>query len=236
MSIQTMSRQRRQNLTRLVMVGIAIAGILSLGSCGLLGFGASDLSVSFRLADSSAPSAQALTTNPEWTVAEARITEIVFDHDIGDDSVSYTEPTVSTVNLITGESEPPLPSYTLEPGTYKSLNFGAELLDNGTDPSIKLEGSWNGQDIRVIFKSGEVFESFADELIVEPGQEYAIEVVLDPDQWFSTMSDSDLENADTGADGVIEISPTANDSLYDAHFAPALDQSTQVVFPGGTVE
>ncbi len=179
---------------------------------------------------------RALTELPVWTTAEARITEIVFDYDGPDGSVSVTEPSLSVVNLLTGVSEPALPSFVLTPGVYRSVNFGAELLDDGSTPSILLEGTWNGNNIRVVFISGEVFEAVAGELTVEAGQNYEIQVVLNPDDWFSSMTDADLQNADVGTDGFIEISDSRNSALFDTHFAARVDDATQTVLPGGTPE
>ena len=178
----------------------------------------------------------ALNTWPVWTTAVARLTEIVLDYEGPTGSFSYTEPSVSAVDLLTGTSERALPSFSLQPGVYHSINFGAELLDDGATPSILLEGTWSGTPIRVVFISGEVFEAVAETLVVEEGEVYEIRLVLNPDDWFSSMTDADLAGADVGDDGFIEISENRNADLFDTHFAERVDDATQAVLPGGTPE
>lgn len=231
-------RQRRSWVGRAWTVMLAVIGVVALASCDLLGSGGStepdNVTVQFMLEDSYSASSQSLTNNPTWSVAEARITEIVFGYDTSTGGFSDTVASTSKINLLTGEADPPLPGYTLEPGTYESVEFGAELLDDGTTPSILLEGEWEGNKIRVVFISGEVFEAVAGTLTVEEGEAYEINVVLDPDQWFSTMDDSDLNDATVGSDGYIELSDESNADLFDTHFAEALDKATQAILPGGT--
>jgi hypothetical protein len=214
--------------------------LLSIGFILLILAGCSDgtdsLSLRFELHPDAASrtGSRALTNLPQWTKAEARITEIVLDYTGPSGTVSYTEPSTSVVNLLTGVADPELPTFTLGPGTYQSINFGAELLDDGATPSILLEGTWNNEPIRVEFISGEVFEAEAGTLIVEPGTNYEIQVILDPDFWFSSLSDSDLTNAAKDAEGVIVISDNLNGALFDTHFATKVDEATQSVLPGGT--
>lgn len=217
---------------------VALLSVVALGGCNLFGTG-DNVTVDFMLKSaysSPSASARALTTNPVWTTAEVRITEIVFGYDDGADGFSETVPIDSTINLLTGEATPSLPSYNLVPGTYESVYFGAELLDDGSTPSILLEGTWEGNPIRVVFISGEVFEAVAGTLVVNEGETYPINVLLDPDQWFSSLTDTDLNTATVGDDGYIEISDSSNTTLFDAHFAERVDDATQAVLPGGTLD
>ncbi len=219
-------------MKKLAVVAI-IAAAAVLGGCNW--GGDSTLSLDFTLHPTAR--SRALSELPVWTTAEVRITEIVLDYDGPDGSESFTEPVGSVVNLLDGTSDPALPSFVLGPGTYESINFGAELLDDGSTPSILLEGTWNGTPIRVVFISGEVFEAVAGKLVVAPGETLDISVVLNPDDWFSSLTDADLENAEVGGDGFIEISETApepNATLFDTHFAGRVDDATQTVLPGGT--
>lgn len=215
-------------MRKLIVIGIVATAVVLTG-CNW--GGQSTLSMNFTL--HSASTSRALTSLPVWTKAEVQITEIVLDYDGPDGSVSVTEPVESVVNLLNGTSDPPLPSFELGPGTYESINFGAELLDDGTTPSILLEGTWEGTDIRVVFISGEVFEAVAGTLVVAPGESLDVSVVLNPDDWFATFSDTDLQEADV-IDGVIEISENLNGDLFDKHFAGKVDDATQTVLPGGT--
>lgn len=215
---------------------VALLSVVVLGGCNL--FGTSDnVTVDFMLKSaytSPTTSARALSNNPVWTRAEARITEIVFGYDNETaGGFSETVPVESTINLLTGEATPPLPSYDLAPGTYQSVEFGAELLDDGSTPSILLEGEWEGTPIRVVFISGEVFEAVAGTLVVNRGDIYPISVLLDPDSWFSSLSDGDLSSA-TVENGFIEISENSNTTLFDEHFAARVDDATQAILPGGT--
>jgi hypothetical protein len=220
------------------MAGIvALLSVFALGGCNLFGNG-DNVTVDFMLKSaytSPAASARAvaLTEYPVWTTAEVKMTEIVFGYDDGADGFSDTVPVESTINLLTGTATPALPSYNLTPGTYESVYFGAELLDDGSTPSILLEGSWQGTPIRVEFISGEVFEAVAGTLTVNEGDLYPITVLLDPDFWFSSMSDADLEEA-VLTDGVIVISDSSNTTLFNAHFAARVDDATQAILPGGT--
>jgi hypothetical protein len=220
-----------------VVALLAVIAVLGVASCDLMGSTSEsneNVTVQFLLKDAFSTSTQALSNNPTWSVAEARITEVVFGYDTSTGSFSDTVPTTSKLDLLTGEADPALPGYTLEPGTYESVYFGAELYDEDTTPSIYLEGEWEGTPIRVVFISGEVFEAVAGTLTVEEGETYEISVVLDPDEWFSSMSDADLNGAKVGEDGVIELSDSSNGDLFDTHIAANIDTATQAVLPGGT--
>jgi hypothetical protein len=216
---------------------LAVIAVLGVASCDLMGSTSEtneNVTVQFLLKDAFSTSTQALSNNPTWSRAEARITEVVFGYDTSTGDFSDTVPTTSKLNLLTGEADPALPGYTLEPGTYTSVYFGAELYDEDTTPSIYLEGEWEGTPIRVVFISGEVFEAVAGSLTVEEGETYEISVVLDPDEWFSSMSDADLANATVGDEGVIELSDSSNGDLFDNNIAAKIDTATQAVLPGGT--
>lgn len=220
---------------KFIVLGVLVS-LVFLG-CGMFSNNdTSEGSVSISFEMDPTVAARALTNLPSWSTAEVRISGISFDYTVGTEIIMFDETVSSVVNLLTGESDPALPGFNLEPGTYEGLSFGADLADDGVTPSILLEGDWNGTPIRVVFLSGETFEAEGDILVVEPDTQYEVKVVLDPDIWFNSITDEMLTNATVGEDGFIELSDSSNATIFDEYFAEALDVATEGVLPGSTAD
>lgn len=221
--------------TRYGLVALsALLMIISFVSCDMGGSSddTPDVTVTAKLHPTS--NGRALTNLPVWTKAEVRVIEVELEYDGPNGHFNYEEPIVSTIDLITGDASPSLPAFVLEPGTYKDIELDIELSDDSVTPSILLEGIWEERLIRIKFHMGEEFEAVAGTLIVLEGSSYDLELILNPDDWLSTLSDSDISGATVGNDGYIEFSDSSNEAIFNTHFAGKVDDATEAVLPGGT--
>ncbi len=162
---------------------------------------------------------------------DAWVTEVVFDAEGPEGSISVTAEQDSQVDVTTGVANPDIVAIELTGGTYESVNLGVEIRDEDAQPGIVLEGELDGQAIRLEFNSGEVFEAEADLLEVPADEIVQVQFILDPQAWFSGVDGTALQ---VGDDGVALISETSNAGVFDT-IADLLDESTESVFPGGSM-
>ena len=185
-----------------------------------------------------APSLQVTLTTPGFRAAtglaltrlDVWVAEIVFDADTTRRSLSVTEPVQTQVDVLTGVATPDVLGIDLEPACYGSPYVGVELWDEGPEPALTLEGALDGVPIRLVFNSGEVFETEAESLEIPGTPPQAVTFTLDPDPWFRNVNAATLQ---VGADGVAEISEVSNAGVFD-RVADALDATTDGRFPTGT--
>ena len=83
--------------------------------------------------------------------------------------------------------------------------------------------------IRFEFNSGEVFEAEAESATVTSNVSAIAKITFDPIAWFERVSAQKLDNARTNNDGVIVISETKNEAIFDL-VADGLDRKTEAVF------
>lgn len=172
----------------------------------------------------------------QFTDGFITIREVVFDGDlVGGESKSITHSRVVVYDFGTGESSPTENVIDLPPGTYNDIYLGIELQDENDDPSLVLEGTYekeaDGQvyPIRFEFNSGEVFEAEAAKGTIPPNTPAIAKITFDPHAWFSKVSFNRLENAKVNNEGVIVISETSNEAIFDL-VADGLDRATDAVF------
>lgn len=163
------------------------------------------------------------------------VSEIVFDGDIkGEASVSKSIERFSKIDFATGIAEPSLDDIIIPAGEYTSVYLGVELRDEDSQPCILMKGTYQRTDgtsspIEFRFNSGEVFEAESDGTIVESNKTAIASIVFDPSVWFSVISATRLDNATVNNDGVIIISESSNESIFD-DVADRLDVSTEAEF------
>ena len=107
------------------------------------------------------------------------------------------------------------------------------MQDDGSDPSVVIEGTYTNSDevdipIRFEFNSGEVFEANATSVTIEAGSTITGRITFDALAWFSTISATQLDDA-TLTDGTMIISATSNSTIFDT-VADRLDIATDAVF------
>lgn len=156
-----------------------------------------------------------------FSTGEIVITEIVWDGTLEGSSLptSVTHSVITAIDVATGAATPTIPSVDISPGNYSTIAMGIELLDNGVDPNITLNGAFTYFDgstfpITFIFDSGEVFESTLTSLTIAPGSNTICTLNLDPIVWFAGITQSELEEA-TLSSGTIILSESSNPDLYD---------------------
>ena len=147
-----------------------------------------------------------------FSTGEIVITEIVWDGTLEGSSLptSVTHSVITAIDVATGAATPTIPSVDISPGNYSTIAMGIELLDNGVDPNITLNGAFTYFDgstfpITFIFDSGEVFESTLTSLTIAPGSNTICTLNLDPIVWFAGITQSELEEA-TLSSGTIILS------------------------------
>ena len=173
------------------------------------------------------------TNDLAFTSGFITIREVVFDADNNDGtSVSRTIEQIAVIDYATGVISPEV-VVTVPAGIYSSVNLGIELQDDGSAPSMVLEGTYtNSNDvaipIRFEFNSGEVFEADATTVTLSTDTDVVGKLSWDALDWFSVISASRLDAA-TQTDGIIIISGTSNADIF-SDVADRLDVGTQAVF------
>ncbi|TRZ45544.1 hypothetical protein D3A96_06060 [Robertkochia marina] len=172
----------------------------------------------------------------DFTSGYIWISEVVFDGDFASgESVSKSIGRFSKIDFATGVAEPSLDDVTIPSGTYTNVYLGIELRDEDAQPSIIMEGTYTRTDntevpVRFEFNSGEVFEAETDQtVVVADEQVVTAKIVFDPNVWFSVVSVNMLDNANLNAEGVMVISGSRNEAIFDL-VADRLDVSTDAVF------
>ena len=160
------------------------------------------------------------------------IREVVFDGKLGATSVSRTKEQIADIYYATGAVSPAI-DIEVPAGNYTGVNLWIELQDDGSDPSVVIEGTYTNSSeeiipIRFEFNSGEVFEANASSVTIEAGSDLVGKITFDAISWFSTVSADALDNAKL-TNGKIVISETSNSDIFDIA-ADRLDIETQAVF------
>ena len=226
-----MSVLRRSSLP-LLLLGTAFLYSAGCGDDDVTGPGSdtSGVRVSLHVEGTGGSSKRATAGHISITSLVVQVAEIVFDAEGPAGSISVTEEQNSSVNVVEGTATPDLVTIELTSGTYTSVNLGIEVLDDGAEPAIVLEGVLDGTPIRFVFNSAEVFEADAATLVIPEDETVNVRFILNPAAWFADFTSDDLT---VGSDGVALISSTSNADVFD-QAADLLDETTQSVFPGGT--
>lgn len=224
------------------MIG-SLAFLTSCSDDDSVGSGNATLTITASIANSSSSrqatskvSSSRMNQNLNFNSGYVWVSEIVFDGNLqGGNSISRTVERFSKIDFATGEATPSLDDVTIPAGTYNFVNLGVELRDEDSQPSIIMEGTYTHSDssiipIRFEFNSGEVFEAETSQQVdVMEDQTVLSRIVFDPQVWFSVVSINALDNANVNGDGVIVISESSNESIFDL-VADRLDVSTESTF------
>lgn len=168
-----------------------------------------------------------------FTKGKIKFREVVFDGEMGGKSISETVEKIAVIDYSDGKINPEV-FIEIPTGIYTDVNLGVEIQDDGSDPSIVIEGTYmHSEDgrslpIRFEFNSGEVFEANAQRVEIKEGTNLVGQITFDALDWFSVISAEELDNA-VLANGVIIISETKNSDIFD-EVADRLDVATQAVF------
>lgn len=172
----------------------------------------------------------------QFTHGFITITEVVFDGDlVGGNSVSISHSAVVVYDFATGTGTPMSHAIDIPAGEYNDVYLGIELLDETDEPSLVLEGTYeklaDGQvyPVRFEFNSGEVFEAEAPYAVVPVDQPAIAKITFDPHEWFAFAGFARLEAAKVNSSGVIVISESSNEEIFDL-VADGLDLVTEAVF------
>ncbi|MBD3627277.1 hypothetical protein [Cyclobacterium sp.] len=110
-------------------------------------------------------------------------------------------------------------------GEYEEIEMEIDLIDYRNEPSILLNGTYmNAEGEEISFR----FELFGDDIdfeveieadddnyfVVDRVNNPLILFELVPERWFSSISTSELENAELDDDGVMVFSESSNRSIF----------------------
>lgn len=164
------------------------------------------------------------------------VSEIQFEANLVNNGlVSREVEEFSKIDFVTGISDPIIENFIIPAGEYNNASLSVELRDEDAQPSILLEGTYTRTDtsvspIRFEFNSGETFEAETNNtVIITPGTTAVSSIVIDPISWFSTVPTQMLDNAAVNSSGVIVISSSFNEDIFDL-VEERLDQSTETTF------
>ena len=174
----------------------------------------------------------------DWTSGICVFTEIIYDGTLAGNTLptSISHDVNTTVNLANGVATPEIPSNTITPGNYTNIYYSMELLANGADDNIVINGSYTKTTggtvpIQILFNSGEVFEATLSSHLFEAGTNTTVWLELDPGGWFSTIPRSDLDDGTLDGNGIMVISESSNTDIYD----PVEDQLGLTTMTNGTI-
>jgi hypothetical protein len=140
----------------------------------------------------------------------------------------------TVIDFATGSTNPDISGISIPAGTYEEVEIEIELEDEGDEPGVVLTGTFthNGEShpVRFEFNSGETFEiEMEGNVALTEGINALAEITLDPHVWFTTVTAEQLAAADKDINGVIVISETMNEDIFDIA-ADGLDLATDVEF------
>jgi hypothetical protein len=164
-----------------------------------------------------------------WSISEATAVlhkiELESDDDNGGNGTEIDIEGNFTIDLLTGISNPPLPTVTIPAGTYNELEveIGDDDDDNGNGQvvfSIKGTGPANGTMVPFEVAVTQAFElEILDDdagIFLPEGDIKNMTIWVDV---LNAMSALDLSSATADSDGVIRISENKNSSLFFSFLA-----------------
>ncbi|TYP77326.1 hypothetical protein [Aquimarina intermedia] len=180
--------------------------------------------------------ANKMVNSLKFTSGYIWLTEVEFEgHYASGDSIEVEVKRSSKIDLATGVATPSLDDIVIPTGDFVELELEVELRDEDAQPSIVMEGTYTRTDgsqapIRFEYNSGETFEAeYEKPVTILDGETVLSRIVFDPNIWFSVVPNDALDNATVNADGVIVISGTSNQGIFDL-VADRLDESTESEF------
>ena len=159
----------------------------------------------------------------QFTSGTIVLREINFEVKTDNDSVDVDFGLEQEIILdyATGQTTPDISYAQIPAGTYSKVEVEIELKDDGSIPSMLLNGIYinpNGDTIpiRLEYNSGESFEVEQEGTITIADNQTALaQITIDPSSWFVGVTDAMMANATTDAQGVIVISETQNTEIFD---------------------
>ncbi|MDN3670793.1 hypothetical protein QWY93_15845 [Echinicola jeungdonensis] len=180
------------------------------------------------------PAGRVQANTLEFTSGTIRLSRIEFEAETDEaDSVEVEIERTIEIDFATGETSPNLDNLVFAMGTYTEARVELEILDENSNPSVVIEGTFTDAEnethpIRFEFNSGETFEVEKEGRIVfGEGASVLAEVTFDPGVWFAGVTREELSAATKNNDGVIVISETSNAEIFDI-VVDGLDLATEV--------
>lgn len=163
------------------------------------------------------------------------------DRKQGDD-VDFSNDIYVQTDFATGNISAPV-KYDIPQGTYKTIDLEVEVHDEGSVPSIQLNGTYINSvpdTIPVLFQffSGETFkmqgttQSGSNEIILIEGTPATTQITFNPVYWFGTVTKSMLDSATlTNISSVPTIVISNNDNQNIFNFvSDRIDESNKAIF------
>jgi len=224
---------KKMNFKTVVLATLVVAG-LSFTSCKKDDDPNGTITLKVNTTSSTAVNLKSTAAANDLVFNSGTITirEVVFDGEAGTTSVSRTIERIADIDYATGAVSPTV-VIEVPAGNYTGVNLGIELQDDGSDPSVVIEGTYTNSSMEIIpirfeFNSGEVFEANAASVTIEAGSDLVGKITFDAISWFSGVSSDALESATLTA-GKIVISESSNSSIFNI-VADKLDVDTQATF------
>lgn len=149
--------------------------------------------------------------------------DVEFEAESGDDLVEIEFERDDDVELDfeTGNTNPDISYIEIPAGTYEEIEIELGLKDDGSLPSIMLEGTYTdleGTEHMILFEhnSDETFEvELEGNIVFEANVSFIAQVTIDPASWFDGVSNQDFISATKNNDDIIVISSSSNTTLYN---------------------
>lgn len=152
--------------------------------------------------------------------AYLRLEEIEFEAEkTEDEEVEIEIEQLTTIDLISGTSNPQLPSLNISSGHYEELELEARGAEDGGFV-LYLFGTVEDSAQNLIPVRVEMFEPFSLEMewenfVVDSTVAFGATFFIDPSAWFTGIHLQDIQQADRDANGVVNITPNDNTGLYN---------------------
>lgn len=152
-----------------------------------------------------------------------RLSELEFEAEKDDDlyEIEFEIEIDTKIDFATGTTNPDISFIEIPAGTYDEIEVEIELYDEDNSPAIVLYGTYLdaegvSHDVRFEYSSDETFEVEKEGSITFSENESALaQITFDPTVWFAEVQDAHLSNATKNNEGVIVISESYNEDIYD---------------------
>lgn len=185
----------------------------------------SQVSLSFNTVNSSSGgnyNERVLANGFSFSSGFITISEIEFEAKTESGSISAEFEHVVKIDFTTGASTPDIiTSLGIPAGTYNEVEVEIELHEYDDHPAVVLNGAYvdaegTAHEVRFELNSDEEFEVKREGLITfGSGESIMAQVTIYPQAWFSEVSHEDLLKATKNMEGVIVISETENEDIFD---------------------
>lgn len=166
----------------------------------------------------------------DFTAGTLMVKEVEFEAKSDYEKIEFKRNHETTIDLITGEADPPFPLIELQAGTYNKIEFGVKTDEDTDGPALLIEGTFtnsDGEEIPFKFEFDKEVEfevELKDSVKIDSAQTTLALIELIPSRWFENVSQEALDSAELDSAGTLVINDTTNTEIYTDLFKGVVSQ------------